>query len=1319
MSQLIPQDIIDKIKENIPIEDVIGKSVALKKRGANLVGLCPFHSDRTPSMYVSPSKQIFKCFACGEAGHVISFVMKDQSLSFTEACRSLAKDYNIDIPEKELSSEELVKAKQKESMHIVLDKAQEQFAMNLNQSFESQTYLKDRKLNAETIKLFGAGYATNSNQVTNNFVERGYSFDVLLSAGLTKVKEQTGYKHDIFFNRIMFPFYNLSGRIVGFTGRTLDKNATDYKYFNSPDTDLFSKGEVLFGLHQAKKAISRTGKVYFVEGQFDVMSFYQNGLQNTVCSSGTALTEKQVKLLRRFADTIILILDADRAGCEAALKNIQLFLSYGFDVRGCILPEGEDPDTFAQKIPAGKKLPKEILSMEKEFHQYAYELCQNDIKTGFETARVLDLICDCVAVIPDKVIYQEYIGRVASLFKLQPSDVSERIKPKKTIKIEEWKDGFYGVDEAIEIMENQDSSELCTITFDQKKFIELFEKEQPIVFASGVPSTSDVQLLRTKINKFKVEQSRAVLPTGKDEPKGLLTLKALFKEGFDLSVFIEVKAKEKEKAKIEYRIFCDFYVAHYGRIINDDKTGIIKETATERCLEVIANSSNTSRSMMINSYAGYMGITKSALEKLLKPLLAKKKDKSEFDAQRLNSYANLKPIDTDSIPAYVLQDKGMHDEYIRSGYYPWLDIDNRPVAYMFKNQNGGGHACLSDFYIEPLLHVTDDIGGNKRVVKLSHIQKQYDKYVEFPSNVFASLQTLNVRLVEEGPYNFDGTAYQFKKIWRNISYGFTTCTELKIFGQQPEEFWAFSNAILHKADKEYVIQDIDPLGVVTHNSHNFYLPAFSNINLKTRLEGESNKQARNIMYKDIAEKSRLSFSEWAKLMDDVYCTNNNGKWATLFAITAAFRDFIFKERSFFTALFFIGPTGSGKTQVATSVRNLFMASTTPSFNLNTGTDAAFFMMLENFRNIVVLMEEYNDKDISQAKFQGLKSATLDGEGKIKVKDAGSKTMDSSVINASIVILGQEASQQDDGALSNRCILCDVPYRPDPNYTEEETAIYNKLKDHEKIGLCNVLIDILKLRPTFEKHYLHIFDSEVKKLKESIKIELTNTEGLARIINAVALMTSTCKLLEEFTDMKLPFTYETFSKLAGEKILAQLDRISSSNKLATYFKTISSLITDRAVKIGRELKISVQKSITVKLSGRKTEPKHFDTPTKVLFIDFNEVYTKYKRTVGEKESLSEASLRSYFDSCKAYIGQCKSTQFKWKEPIHTERGGLIPSNDVNADGTIGQVDIRAQLEMKEETKITSAYMFNYESLVELMDVDFERNQSAPEDQDLPF
>jgi len=423
-------------------------------------------------------------------------------------------------------------------------------------------------------------------------------------------------------------------------------------------------------------------------------------------------------------------------------------------------------------------------------------------------------------------------------------------------------------------------------------------------------------------------------------------------------------------------------------------------------------------------------------------------------------------FDPEKVPSYVLGDKNMMQVYNRDRFYPLLNKDGLPVSYMFRNEKGGGHTCISDFFLKPLLHIENkDSILNKRVIQLNHMHLK-PRYVEWQSSFMANLAKLNEKFIEEGSYNFEGTMNQWRVIWRNMSYQFTPCSELRTFGQQPEEFWAWTNAILHEVDNELKIEFTDHLGVATHNGKNYYSPAFSEIFSSQRLDGDQYELDRHFVYKEVPAEQQISFEQWAALMNEVYKINHNGKWALLFSMLSCFRDYIFSKTRRFTTLFLMGPTGSGKSQVAFSMRSLFMSPNAPVFNLNQGTDAAFFMLLERNENVITIMEEYNDTGISQPKFQGLKSAVLDGQGKTKVKDMNSKTLDSSKINAVPLILGQEAPQQDDGSLSNRVILCDVPYSAKGEFTQEEIDLLNKLKSYEIAGLCNVLVEVLLHSPIY-------------------------------------------------------------------------------------------------------------------------------------------------------------------------------------------------------------------------------------------------------------
>jgi len=1314
MSQISP-DIISKIKDKSDIVQVIGKSLKLTKHGRNYVGICPFHSDKAPSLTVSPQKNIYTCFACGATGDVINFVKEHERVSFFEAVKSLAKDCHIELPEVSMTPEDTARQKQRESVFIVLQESQNQFSENLK-SFEFATeYVKvTRQLTDDTIETFRIGYANQDNQITREFPKRGYNFDNLLAAGMTGISEEKKFQYDTFRQRITFPYLDMHGRPIGFTGRITDNEAKTAKYLNTPDTLVFNKGNVLFGLFQAKESIIRKNKAYLVEGQFDVASIYQRGVQNIIAGSGTALTDAQARLLKRFTNTVVGIYDPDAAGLKASISNAKTFLAHGFDVRAIMLPEGQDPDDFA-KASVNQDLSVLLQNRELSFIEYFFEAKKVAKVSDFESEQLLDQICECISVVPSKSLREKYLISVSNTFNISLNLIKDKAKPTKELKVENWKHGFYGLEDAAELMEDDEESD-CWLVFDQKNFIESFS-ETPTILAVGNPTLTDLQSLRPVTSKLIVNSIKTIEPTEAGEPKPLLLLKNMHKNGFDISVGDGDKTMS----------FCDFYIEKYGELLSGEKSEDKITDSTKiseiigKCAEVISQLDATVRVVIQDVYAKKLNMKATAFEKVMKPFLAKKKDKAMIDNQRMGELGQA--IDTEIIPEYVEKDKVLWNNYLKWGFYPLADKDGRYFTYMFKNQNGASsHSPVSDFFIKPLLHIFDesnDDANNKRVIQLCHMDKRLDKYVEWKSGIFAVLPKVHEKLVNVGPYNYFGTVDQYKRIWMNMSYGFTKCYPTGILGQHNDGFFVFGNAIFHKVQGKYQIDYVDDLGVVTHDDTNYYLPAFSKIHLDRKNDSDKNKYklARNFMYKEINEDKQLPFKRWAELMDKVYTVNDNGKWAILYAITCGFRDFIFENRGEFTAPFFIGPTSSGKSKIAESIRNLYMDYKSAAFNLNTGTPAAFFMFIESLRNLPIVMEEYNDNTINPMIFQALKAATLDGQGRIKVADAASKTMDSSEINASLILLGQEAPQKDDGSLANRCIICDVPSR---DFTEEESAIFEELKNSEKSGLSNILLQVLELREIYERHYLTILADETKKLKESVKVNVSNTEGLMRIVNACALMTATCKLLEEHAPhMQLPFSYSEFLPIAQQKVFSQIERISSTNKLSTYFQTMSTLITHEKIKIGRELKISETTSVTRLLSGKKKEEVLFNVGTKVLYIDFEGVYSLYQKEIGSNEALSRQSLTAYFNSNQAFIGLCNATRFKWIVPEHA---GSSVEAEVALDGESVVTNTNARMRMTDKTKTTSAYMFNYNILKGLVDIDFERIEETgvvPGESDLPF
>ena len=430
---MIPPQTIEKIFSAAKIEEVVQDYVPLKRRGANLIGLCPFHSERTGSFTVSPSKGIFKCFGCGESGNAVGFVMKIDNCSYADALRTLAKKYRIEIEERELTPEEQQHQDDREAMFAVNEWANKWFQEQLWNTPEGQTiglgYFRERGLQDVTIKKFGLGYSPDrKNALTEAAHKAGYidkyltnDVDTLIGTGVCG-KNDKGEAYDRFRDRVIFPIFTSSGKTVAFAGRILrkkyDRDGKEIpmgKYVNSPGSTIYSKTNELYGLYQAKQQIARQDLCYLVEGQMDVLSMHQAGIENVVASGGTALTQPQVRLIKRFTSNITVLYDGDAAGIHAAIRGIDMFLSEGFFVKVVLLPDGEDPDSYARTHDASEFI-EYIRSHQQDFirfkAQFSWEQVKNDPSKRSELTH--DLV-ESISLIPDEITRYEYIRDCAQL----------------------------------------------------------------------------------------------------------------------------------------------------------------------------------------------------------------------------------------------------------------------------------------------------------------------------------------------------------------------------------------------------------------------------------------------------------------------------------------------------------------------------------------------------------------------------------------------------------------------------------------------------------------------------------------------------------------------------------------------------------------------------------------------------------------------------------------------------------------------------------------------------------------------------------------
>lgn len=431
---MIDQQTIDRINEAARIEDVVSDYITLRKRGVNLIGLCPFHNEKTPSFTVSPSKGIFKCFGCGKGGNSIHFVMEHEQMSYVEALKLLAKKYHIEVVEKELTPEEQAEKNDRESMLLVNDYAQKQFSNTLFHHLEGKSvglsYFKERGFREDMIKKFQLGYCVDENTYfTDTALKAGYKKDFLVKTGLT-FEGDNNYLADRFRGRVMFPVHTLSGRVVAFGGRILKKSDKLAKYINSPESEIYHKSNELYGIFFAKQAIVKHDRCYLVEGYTDVISMHQSGIENVVASSGTALTPNQIRLIHRFTENVTIIFDGDEAGIKASLRGIDLLLEQGLNIQVLLLPDGDDPDSFARKHNASDFI-KYVEEKSVDFIQFKTNLLLNDAGNDpIKKAKLISNIVQSIAIIPNKIIQTQYVKVCSQLL-----DVREEMLYQEMTKI--------------------------------------------------------------------------------------------------------------------------------------------------------------------------------------------------------------------------------------------------------------------------------------------------------------------------------------------------------------------------------------------------------------------------------------------------------------------------------------------------------------------------------------------------------------------------------------------------------------------------------------------------------------------------------------------------------------------------------------------------------------------------------------------------------------------------------------------------------------------------------------------------------------------
>ena len=1215
---MIAESVIKEIKSAANILAIIGDyNIPLRRSGVNYKASCPFHVEDTASFIVSPGKGIYKCFGCGVGGdNAVKFVQEIEGISFVEALKKVGRRYGIDVPDKELSSEQLLVFKKREQAVESLNKQYNGFKDALRKSEGAMKWLKgERGITEESIEKWGLGYA-----------ESGF-----------------------FGGRITYPIHNATGELAGFTGRRL-KEDLDPKFKNSPESDLFKKSELLYGFHHAKMKIYALKKCYIVEGQHDVLVMHQNGFLNTVAPSGTALTVHQITMIKPWTKNIVLLLDGDKAGRDAAIRHITTLLSEQMNIRVVLLPEAEDPDSFLRGYSRTEGLhdgetARGDMGTTEIMHNFTRE-GQNREVTGLgdegRTARdyienneidfiefkatyyqkvierdptkkgeLLNEIINDIGLINDKNIRFIYTQKCSEIFEIKETELNKDIsKLREKLKLAPEEGKWFAFEEATECI--RDTQEAIILSdFDGVIDCHLADNTNCIGMNCSPLQKSEILKLRKLTRRVIFDEYIGDvydLKT-KEEHASIKNLKRLISFGIDVRMRKgdrgEFGEETGDMSEPDYINFTDWYIYRITNLISkaDD---IFTGWAIEHIAELLSYLPESSRMIKLGNIQEFfkvkhvkliVGDFKKILDKYLK------KNAKSFEPIG-------DPVDTQDNPMNLSQEQ-LNDLNKYQHYF-----DKNAIYHVSKT----GHiARISNFTILPIIH-SNTSSGHFKLFEMTN---------EFGLTVNISLETKDLNdlrrfknAVEgKGNFVFKGDQFMLDNIKERLYSNTTYSNEIEQLGWQSEGFWAWGDGVT-MTDGKFLKTDDN--GLISVHDKNYLIKPFSNLYAgdKTAYINEKKFYHRT---------SDVMFKDWNSRYLNVF--GDNAMILTCALLTVFYSDAIFKlVHGELPLINLFGPKGTGKTQQADSLL-AFFGEKQPVNNLSKVTIYGLSQTLKSFHNAFCLVDEY--KNSLEMKWIEMLKSVFNRQGKIQGNwaNAGTKT-EHIPINQMVLLCGQDLPTLD-VALLERC-LCLTAYKNE--YTDEQKSRYNELKDLEDKGFAHLTDDFLKYREL-------VIDRFAEKNGEiQTKISaICNNVSVRLQKNLSTILTCFAMLEDKF---EFPFTFSQVFEFGVQLIRDQQKFIESSDDLKNFWSIFMTLIEQDKLKEGRNYVL--HEVIQMRYVGAE-EPVTYRTGMNCLFLRWEGLYPLYAEYSRRSNmvALGEKTIQFYLEKTKYYQGRIKAKRFRDK------------------------------------------------------------------------